>query len=47
MTISDAAVAANLKSLSSIGITVTAEQLFDLSLLNEVYAENPNLKTGG
>lgn len=45
-TISDTAVAANLKSLSSIGITVTADQLFDLSLIKEVYAENPSLKTG-
>jgi ABC-type nitrate/sulfonate/bicarbonate transport system substrate-binding protein len=45
-TISDAAVAANLKSLSSIGITVTADQLFDLSLIKEVYAENTSLKTG-
>ena len=36
---------ANLKSLSSIGITVTADQLFDLSLIREVHAENPNLKT--
>jgi ABC-type nitrate/sulfonate/bicarbonate transport system substrate-binding protein len=46
-TLSDAAVAANLKSLSSIGITVTADQLFDLSLITEVHAENPNLKTAG
>ncbi|HEY0811916.1 MAG TPA: ABC transporter substrate-binding protein [Pseudonocardia sp.] len=46
LTISDAAVAANVKSLASIGITVTADQLFDLSLLKEVYAANPNLKTG-
>jgi ABC-type nitrate/sulfonate/bicarbonate transport system substrate-binding protein len=45
-TISDAAVAANLKSLGSMGITVTADQLFDLSLVKEVYAENPSLKTG-
>jgi ABC-type nitrate/sulfonate/bicarbonate transport system substrate-binding protein len=45
-TISDAAVAANLKSLASMGITVTADQLFDLSLVKEVYAENPSLKTG-
>jgi ABC-type nitrate/sulfonate/bicarbonate transport system substrate-binding protein len=44
-TLSAAAVAANLKSLSSIGITVTADQLFDLSLIREVHAENPNLKT--
>jgi ABC-type nitrate/sulfonate/bicarbonate transport system substrate-binding protein len=46
-TISDAAVAANLKSLASMGITVTAEQLFDLSLVKEVHAENASLKTGG
>jgi ABC-type nitrate/sulfonate/bicarbonate transport system substrate-binding protein len=45
-TISDAAVAANLKSLGSMGITVTADQLFDLSLVKEVYAENASLKTG-
>jgi hypothetical protein len=46
-TISDAAVAANLRSLASIGITVTAEQLFDLSLVKEVHAENPDLKSAG
>jgi ABC-type nitrate/sulfonate/bicarbonate transport system substrate-binding protein len=45
-TLSDAAVAANLKSLGSMGISVTADQLFDLSLVKEVYAENPSLKTG-
>ena len=45
-TITDAAVAANLKSLGSMGITVTADQLFDLSLVKEVYAENASLKTG-
>ena len=45
-TISDASVAANLKSLGSMGITVTADQLFDLSLVKEVYAENASLKTG-
>jgi ABC-type nitrate/sulfonate/bicarbonate transport system substrate-binding protein len=45
-TLSDAAVAANLKSLGSMGITVTADQLFDLSLVKEVYAENASLKTG-
>ena len=45
-TLSDAAVAANLKSLGSMGITVTADQLFDLSLAKEVYAENASLKTG-
>ena len=45
-TLSDAAVAANLKSLGSMGITVSADQLFDLSLVKEVYAENASLKTG-
>ena len=46
-TINDAAVAANLKSLASIGVTVTAEQLFDLSLIKEVHAETPTLKSAG
>jgi ABC-type nitrate/sulfonate/bicarbonate transport system substrate-binding protein len=32
-------------TLASAGIEVTAEQLFDMSLIEEVYAENPDLKT--
>ncbi len=31
-------------ALGNIGITVTAEDLFDLTLLDEVYAESPELK---
>ena len=31
-------------ALGEIGITIKAEDLFDLSLLDEVYAENPGLK---
>ena len=33
-------------ALGEIGITITAEDLFDLSMLNEVYADNPSLITG-
>ncbi|GLY30621.1 ABC transporter substrate-binding protein [Kineosporia sp. NBRC 101731] len=36
---------ANIEVLALSGVTITAEQLFDLSLLEEVYAENPELKT--
>ncbi len=31
-------------ALGNIGISITADELFDLSLLNEVYAESPELK---
>jgi ABC-type nitrate/sulfonate/bicarbonate transport system substrate-binding protein len=43
-TISDAMIAQNLATLEAAGYTITADQLFDLSLLAEVYAENPDLK---
>ena len=33
-------------AIGSLGITITAEELFDLSLLTEVYSENPDLITG-
>ena len=33
-------------ALGDIGITITAEDLFDLSMLNEIYADNPSLITG-
>jgi ABC-type nitrate/sulfonate/bicarbonate transport system substrate-binding protein len=33
-------------ALGEIGITITAEDLFDLSMLNEIYADNPSLITG-
>lgn len=42
-TISDTLVAANIKALGETGVTVTADQLFDLSVLKEVYSENPTL----
>lgn len=42
-TISDALVAANIKALATTGVTITADKLFDLSLIKEVYTENPDL----
>ena len=35
----------NIKSLKAMGYEITADKLFDLSLLEEVYKENPDLKT--
>ena len=32
-------------TLALAGIEITAEELFDISLLDEVYEENPDLKT--
>jgi ABC-type nitrate/sulfonate/bicarbonate transport system substrate-binding protein len=43
-TISDALQEATLKSLADAGIELKKDQLFDLSLLAEVYEENPDLK---
>ena len=43
-TISDAMIAQNLATLKAAGYTITADKLFDMSLLAEVYAENPDLK---
>lgn len=42
-TMTDELIAANIKALALTKVTITAEQLFDLSLLKEVYAENPDL----
>ncbi len=42
--ISDELVQANLDTIKTAGIDVTAEDLFDLSLLNELYEEQPDLK---
>ena len=42
-TLTDELVAENIKSLASMGYTITADKLFDLSLLKEVYKENPGL----
>ncbi|MCW2523270.1 MAG: hypothetical protein JWO63_1605 [Frankiales bacterium] len=44
-TMTDDLIAANIKALALTGVTITAEQLFDLSLLKEVYSENPSLIT--
>ncbi len=42
-TISDAMIKLNLETLKAAGYEITAEQLFDMSLLAEVYAEHPEL----
>ena len=43
-TISEAMIELNLATLKSAGYEITADQLFDLSLLKEVYDEHPELK---
>ena len=43
-TISEAMITQNLATLKAAGYTITADQLFDMSLLKEVYEENPELK---
>ncbi|MCX6462722.1 MAG: ABC transporter substrate-binding protein [Pseudonocardiales bacterium] len=45
-TMTDELVGEVITALERIGVTITAEELFDLSLLDEVYAENPDLITG-
>ncbi|WP_432493825.1 ABC transporter substrate-binding protein [Kineococcus gypseus] len=45
-TMTDALVEENLGALSAMGVEITAGQLFDLSLLDEVYEEDPDLITG-
>ncbi|TVT47114.1 ABC transporter substrate-binding protein [Amycolatopsis rhizosphaerae] len=42
-TLSDALIADNIKALANMGVDITADKLFDLSLLKEVYQENPGL----
>ncbi|MCU1458235.1 MAG: transporter substrate-binding protein [Actinomycetia bacterium] len=44
-TISDALIAENISTLGIAGIDITAAKLFDMSVLEEVYSENPALKT--
>ena len=44
-TISDALVEENIKTLGIAGIDITADKLFDTSVIDEVYKENPELKT--
>lgn len=43
-TMTDALIASNIEALGKVGVSIKAEQLFDLSLLAEVYEENPSLK---
>ena len=45
-TLSEALQTQIIKALGDIGITIKAEDLFDLSMLNEIYADNPSLITG-
>ncbi|MCW2809866.1 MAG: hypothetical protein JWP61_324 [Friedmanniella sp.] len=45
-TLSDDFVTKIIASLGSLGITIAAEELFDLSLVKEIYAENPSLIKG-
>ncbi|MBU4464244.1 MAG: ABC transporter substrate-binding protein, partial [Actinobacteria bacterium] len=42
-TISDALQTETIDSLKAVGLNISASDLFDLSLLKEVYAENPDL----
>ncbi len=42
-TITDDLLAANIEVVAASGTEITADQLFDLSLLDEVYEENPEL----
>ena len=42
-TVSDALIKENIDTLAKAGVAITAEELFDFSLLAEVYAENPDL----
>lgn len=44
ITVSDELLEGTIESLALGGIEITAEELFDLSLLAEVYEENPDLK---
>jgi ABC-type nitrate/sulfonate/bicarbonate transport system substrate-binding protein len=43
LTISEALQQQNIDTLAAAGYTITADQLFDMSLLDEVYAEHPEL----
>jgi ABC-type nitrate/sulfonate/bicarbonate transport system substrate-binding protein len=43
-TISQSMIDLNLKTLKAAGYEITADELFDLTLLEEVYAEHPELK---
>jgi ABC-type nitrate/sulfonate/bicarbonate transport system substrate-binding protein len=42
-TISDELLAQNLETIAATGVTITADELFDLSILDDVYAAHPEL----
>jgi ABC-type nitrate/sulfonate/bicarbonate transport system substrate-binding protein len=44
-TMTDALITQNIEALGRAGTPISADKLFDLSLLKEVYAENPELKS--
>lgn len=44
-TMTDELIAENIKSLATMGTNITADKLFDMSLIKEVYKENPDLIT--
>ncbi|MGC4933419.1 ABC transporter substrate-binding protein [Gordonia sp. DT30] len=44
LTMTDALIAENIEALAKAGYRLTADQIFDMSLIKEVYAENPGLK---
>jgi ABC-type nitrate/sulfonate/bicarbonate transport system substrate-binding protein len=43
-TMTDELIAANIATLAQVGFDIDADALFDMTLLDEVYAENPELK---
>ena len=43
-TITDKLIDENISTLALAGVTITKEELFDMSVLDEVYSENPDLK---
>ncbi|MCU1454309.1 MAG: transporter substrate-binding protein [Acidimicrobiales bacterium] len=45
MTVTPALIDENIRTLGIAGLKITAAQLFDMSLINEIYSENPALKT--
>ena len=46
LTLSEELIAQVIGAITAIGITITAEELFDMSLLQEIYAAQPDLIKG-
>ncbi|SIR74316.1 ABC transporter substrate-binding protein [Williamsia sterculiae] len=44
LTMTDELIAQNIEALAKAGYTIKADQIFDMSLIKEVYQENPDLK---